>query len=70
MLETTITDHVTDEVHPCVICIGSPRVFRARVTNTRLTHLVLLVDFMEESRGHITLFLSTCVHRRADSHVR
>jgi hypothetical protein len=46
MLETTVADHVTDEIHPGVIAPRSLTVFSARVAHARLTdHLLLVVIF-------------------------
>jgi len=50
VLETTVADHVTDEIHPWVVAPRSLTVFHARVAHARLTNhlfsLLLLVIFV------------------------
>jgi hypothetical protein len=50
MLETTVADHVTDEIHPWVVAPRSLTVFSARVAHARLTDhffsLLLVVIFV------------------------
>jgi hypothetical protein len=52
MLKTTVTDHGTDQVHPCVVTLRSLNVFHARVTNTRLSHGVIF-DMCGEATQHL-----------------
>jgi len=70
MLKTTVTDHGTDQVHPCVVTLRSLNVFHARVTNTRLSHGVIfdicVVKLHNTYGAQDTFFLTKgrfmCVH--------
>jgi hypothetical protein len=47
VLETTVADHVTDDIHPGVVAPRSLLVFRARVAHALLLqHLLLVVIFV------------------------